>query len=187
MKPPFPSVPAFVIVATILSYYGYQQRAKALLRRMNQNSILYWKNHEHILKGFLTLKPALGYDTSNLNGSNWVFGRRTKNRLWNISKEWYQEPEKKDKTEEDRSWKPAPIKSCAKTRILQAWDCKFKVGGTLLVTQEGYGKTAIKASFDDLKLITPSRSLLTTSHSTNYCLCGSCTVNNYPSDPLKPH
>ena len=83
-----------------------------------------------------------------------------------------------------QNWKPATTKHCAKARILQAWDCKYRVGNTVTVTQQGYGKTQIKTSFDDLKAINPSRSLLTCSKRADYCLCGNCTVNGYTCDAL---
>ena len=91
VKPPFPKVPAFVIVAIILSYYGYDKKCKALLLRLNRNSSQYFKNHGEILKAFLKLKPLVrGYATDS-NYSNLVFGRRSMNKVWNLSKAWYQD------------------------------------------------------------------------------------------------
>ena len=51
-RPPLRLLPAFNVTAIILSYYGYNDKSKRLLRRLSKNSRKYFITHKEILKEF---------------------------------------------------------------------------------------------------------------------------------------
>ena len=70
-KPPLTKLPYFNVAALILSYYGYSDKAKRLLKRLNRNSRKYFLSHKEILRAFLvTWKPKAAIDFDK----NLIFG-----------------------------------------------------------------------------------------------------------------
>ena len=58
-KQPFPLLPSFAIVATIIQYFDYKDEVKFLFQRLSNTSRHYFISHNAILKAFLTDPPTL--------------------------------------------------------------------------------------------------------------------------------
>ena len=52
-KSPIKVLPSLIALAAILSYYGYSNKVKALLKQLSRVSIKYYENHQELLKGFV--------------------------------------------------------------------------------------------------------------------------------------
>ena len=53
VKPPFPALSSFQVVAIILSYFGLDDHVHKILALLNTNSSKYLTSHNEILKSFI--------------------------------------------------------------------------------------------------------------------------------------
>lgn len=108
VQPPLPKLPAFNVAALILSYYGYNDKVKRLLKRLNRNSRKYFISHKEILKAFLsTWKPRVAVDYTK----NMAFGsinEANRNAQWGCNKEYQPSQQLIHQIEAQPSWKATP-------------------------------------------------------------------------------
>ena len=87
VRPPFPKLPIFNVAATILSYYGYNDKVRRLLKGVSRNTRKYFLCHKEILKAFIKVwKPKAAIDFGTLS-----FGRINQanvNVQWGCNKDW---------------------------------------------------------------------------------------------------